>query len=125
MIVDEKPSYPCRVSLEDADIGEEVILIPYEHHSVTSPYKARGPIFIRKNAKNSNLAINEIPSILTHRLLSLRVYDKNAMMIDAYTIEGKELVGTINDIFNNEKAVYIHIHNSSPGCYNCEVKRVK
>lgn len=37
MIVDEKPGFPCRVSLEDANIGEEVILFPFEHHKVESP----------------------------------------------------------------------------------------
>ena len=28
MVVDEKPDYSCRVTLEDAEIGEEVVLFP-------------------------------------------------------------------------------------------------
>ena len=37
MIVDSKPGYPCRVSLADAEIGETVILLNFEHQSADSP----------------------------------------------------------------------------------------
>jgi hypothetical protein len=40
MKVDEFPGFPCRVSLQDAEIGEEVILLPYQHHKTNSPYQA-------------------------------------------------------------------------------------
>lgn len=125
MIVDEKPGYPCRASLEDAEIGEEVILFPFQHHKVNSPYQSSGPIFVRKNAKSTNLGVNEIPKMLLHRLLSLRVYDKKGMMIDAKTIEGKTLKNEIEVIFKNNLVDYIQIHNSSPGCYNCQVNRIE
>ncbi len=124
MVVDEKPGYPCRVTLEDAEIGEEVLLFPFEYHKTNSPYKGSGPIFIRKNAVKANLAINEIPEMLFKRLQSIRVYDKNGMMIDAKTLEGKELKKEIEIIFNNDLASYIQIHNANPGCYNCQVTRV-
>jgi hypothetical protein len=32
---------PCRISLSDAKPGDELILVNYEHHSVTSPYRMR------------------------------------------------------------------------------------
>jgi len=122
-IVDEKPGYPCRVSLEDAEIGEDVILFPFQHHKTNSPYQSSGPIFVRKNAKSPNLDVNEIPKMLLTRLLSLRVYDEKGMMIDATTIEGEKLKNEIEVVFNNNSANYITIHNSSPGCYNCQVNR--
>ena len=125
MIVDEKPGYPCRVSLEDAEIGEEVLFFPFQHHKTTSPYRSTGPVFVRKNARNPNLEINEIPEMLLHRLLSLRVYDKKGMMIAAKTIPGKMLKNEIEIMFNDSSASYIQIHNSSPGCYNCQVNNVK
>lgn len=125
MIVDQKPGYLCRVSLEDVEIGEEVILFPFEHHETDSPYKASGPIFIRKNAEKANLEINKIPEMLFKRLQSLRVYDKNGIMIDAKTLEGKEIRKEIESIFNNNSASYIQIHNANPGCYNCQVNRLE
>ena len=120
----KNPGFPCRVSLEDAEIGEEVILFSYEHHAVDSPYRSKGPIFIRKKAQTANLKINEIPSILTHRLLSLRIYDINGMMINAITINGGTIKEAIQDIFQNNVAQYIQVHNASPGCYNCQINRI-
>ena len=123
MIVDENPGFPCRVSLEDAKIGEEVILLPFEFHKTESPYQAKGPIFIRKGIKTKELAINEIPIMLNHRLLSYRGYDKNGFMKTAITEKGDKTKYVIKKIFDNEDIEYIQIHNSSPGCYNCEVRR--
>lgn len=122
-VVDENPGYPCRVGLEDVEIGEEVILLSFQHHKTKSPYQASGPIFIGKNAKSPNLGKNQIPKMLLHRLLSIRVYDKKGMMIGSKTIKGEELRKSITTIFQNPLASYIHIHNSGPGCYNCEVIR--
>ena len=122
-VVDSFPGYPCRASLEDAPLGEEVLLFTYEHHGANSPYRASGPIFIRKNATTANLGPNEIPKMLEHRLLSLRAYDINGMMLDARTSEGLELRIHIPDIFDNPQVSYIHIHNAGPGCFNCAVHR--
>lgn len=124
MTVDEFPGFPCRVSLQDAEIGEEVILLLYQHHKTNSPYQANGPIFVRKNAKTANLEINEIPKMFNHRLLSLRGFDKSGMMKDASVIEGQNLKEQIMQTFENKEINYIHIHNAKPGCYNCVVERV-
>ncbi len=40
VVADSKPGYPCRVSLEDAEPGERLILLPFEHQPAHSPYKA-------------------------------------------------------------------------------------
>ena len=122
--VDSKPGYPCRWSLEDAEIGEEVLLFTYTHHAVESPYRSSGPVYIRPMAKQAQLKPNQLPLMLHHRLLSLRVYNQKAFMIDARTIEGKVTEETIQDIFRNPEASYIHVHNSGPGCYNCQINRI-
>ncbi len=124
MIVDEKPGFPCRVSLEDAEIGEEVILLNHPHHKVNSPYQSNGPIFVRKIAKTADLEINEIPYMLVHRLLSLRGFNNQGMMIAATVTEGNGLRETLNKIFENQEVSYVHIHNAKPGCYNCVAIRV-
>ncbi|MGI9548196.1 MAG: DUF1203 domain-containing protein [Flavobacteriaceae bacterium] len=123
-IVDEFPGYPCRISLEDAKPGEEVLLFTFEHHSVSTPYRSAGPIFIRKDALKAELAINEIPKMLRHRLLSLRAYNKEGMMVDARTQQGRMLREEIKDVFSLREVSYIHLHNAGPGCYNCTVERV-
>lgn len=61
LTVDEYPGFPCRISLEDAPLGEEVLLLPYKHHQTASPYQTSGPIFIRKNVQHAKLKTNEVP----------------------------------------------------------------
>ena len=41
------PAFPCRVSLADAEVGDELLLLPFEHLSTRSPYRASGPVFVR------------------------------------------------------------------------------
>ncbi|MDB5228851.1 MAG: hypothetical protein JWN78_3044 [Bacteroidota bacterium] len=123
MIVDAHPGFPCRVSLEDAKIGEEVILLPYQHHKTNSPYQSGGPIFVRRIAKTANLNVNEIPEMLHQRLLSLRGFDHRGIMKQSTVIEGENLKQELQRIFENPEVDYIHIHNAKPGCYNCMAER--
>ena len=123
LTVDSDPGYPCRVSLQDAKIGERVLAIPYLHLDVNSPYRASGPIFIRENAEPANLAEGEIPEMLRRRPLSLRGYDSEGLMQDARITPGKELESIIEEMFQSENVDYIHVHNSGPGCFNCVVQR--
>ncbi len=124
MIADKKPGLPCRVSLEDAEVGEEVLLLPWQHHQTDSPYQASGPVFVRKGAKTANLGPNEIPKMLDHRLLSVRAYDRAGMMQEAAVVEGQHLRQSIMQLFGNHSIAYLHIHNAKQGCYNCLVERI-
>lgn len=121
--VDSCPGYPCRVSLMDAAVGESVILMPFRHHDVTSPYQSAGPIFVRENAKTAKPPVNEIPVMFRHRLLSVRAYNGDAMMKNARVVDGRTLEETIRNFFANGSIAYLHIHNAGPGCFNCMVQR--
>ncbi len=123
MTVDKKLAFPCRVSLEDGNIGDDVILLNYQHHKTASPYRSAGPIFVKKNAQSAKLAVNEIPKLLHHRLLSIRQYDKKGMMKASLVTEGRDLGNVLAEVFDNAEIEYVHIHNAKPGCYMCEAVR--
>ena len=123
MVVDEKPGFPCRVTLADAEVGETVLLLPFVHHDVSSPYRASGPIFVRSGARTAEPAVGEIPLMFRHRLLSVRAYDAGAMMVRAQVVKGGELEDCIERFLADERVSYLHIHNAGPGCYNCRVVR--
>ena len=123
VVVDEKPGYPCRVSLADAEVGERVLAIPFVHHDVQSPYRGSGPIFVREGARTATPGVNEVPIMFHHRLLSLRAYDSRGMMIGATTVKGTGLAQAIIAHFEDPRVEYQHVHNASPGCYNCEIRR--
>jgi hypothetical protein len=122
-VADKKPGFPCRVSLVDAEPGERVILLPFAHHAVDSPYQASGPIFVREQAKEATPAIGEVPDYLRQRLLSLRAYDEAGIMVDAEVAEGRDLEAHVDRFFADVRVAYLHVHNARPGCYSCRIDR--
>ena len=122
--VDTKPGFPCRVSLQDAEISERVILVPFVHHDVESPYRASGPIFVRETAKQIELAPGEIPEVVAGRVMSVRAYSDKGMMVNAAVTPGKELKLQIEKFFGDTQISYLHLHNAGAGCYSCRVERV-
>ena len=123
LTVDEYPGYPCRVSLEDARIGERVLFLPYWHHDVKSAYKAMGTVLVRENANTTKLQVNQVPQMLLHRLLSIKAYDSNNMMVDHDIAQGSELEYKLKEQFKNINVEYIHLHYASPGCFCSQVNR--
>ena len=117
--VDEFPGVPCRISLEDAALGEEVLLLPFEHHAVDSPYRASGPIFVRRNIARGEPAIGEVPDYVQRRLISLRAYDVRHMMVSAEVVPGTEVAKQLQLLFDDAQVSYVHLHNARPGCYSC------
>lgn len=122
--VHESPGFPCRVSFEDGAPGETVIALTHEHHPVDSPYRSAGPIFIRESARPASVAPGEIPQFFRHRLVSVRGYDNDAMMVQAGVVPGESLEAEIARQFEAPGVAYIHLHNAGPGCFMCTVERV-
>jgi Protein of unknown function (DUF1203) len=120
--VAENSGYPCRVSLTDAKAGDEVILVNYEHQDADTPYRSRHAVYVRKGERRYD-AVGEIPEQLRKRLLSVRAFDENGMMVDADVIEGRLLEEMIGRFFANDAVAYIHLHYARPGCYAARVDR--
>lgn len=123
VVATHTPGFPCRVSLEDATPGEELLLLPYEHHPADSPYRASGPIYVRRAARPRQLAPGELPPYVTNRLISVRAYDDRGMMLAAEVRDGREVQSELERQFANPHVAYIHLHNAKPGCFSCAVVR--
>jgi len=124
-IADAPGAYPCRITLEDAEPGEELLLLNYAHQSARTPYASTGPIFIRRNARTTQVVVNEVPDQQRRRLLSVRAYDANGWMTDADVTEGAELESLIARFLGDPEVDYLHVHNARRGCYACRVDRAK
>jgi len=120
----DAPGFPCRVSLEDAPVGAELLLLPYEHHPAASPYRASGPIYVRRSAVRRDLQPGEVPSYVSGRLISVRAYDAGAMMIAASVCEGTGVAAALDELFADPTVAYVHLHNAKRGCFSCEATRV-
>ena len=125
LTADRYPGFPCRVSLCEAQAGETVMLLNYEHLSVASPYRSRHAIFVRENAIEAQLKVDEVPEVLRTRLLSLRAFDGAGMMIDAEVIQGCELAVAIEQMFDSQHVTYLHAHNAKAGCFAARVERAR
>lgn len=123
VIADEHPGFPCRVSLRDAELGEELLLLPYQHQPAESPYRASGPIFVRRNAIQATPEPGELPGYVTRRLISVRAYDSRDMMIGADVCDGSAVADEITRQLADPRVAYIHLHNARPGCFSCRVNR--
>lgn len=123
MIVDEKPSYPCRVSLTDREIGERVLLLNHVSHDVANPYRASHAIFVTEGADKAAEYVDEAPPVFATRVLSLRGFDKDGMMIDALLTQPGEADAGICRLFENPEIVTIHAHNAARGCFSARIER--
>ena len=121
-IAEDATGYPCRVSLAHAAPGEELILLSYVHQDTGSPYRAAGPIFVRKSADKAFNRLNVVPEPVRTRLLSVRAYDSQDLIVDAEVVDGGELETPIARFFGNQ-AAYLHIHYARRGCFACRVDR--
>lgn len=115
--------YPCRISLEDAQQGDELLLLPYEHQPAASPYRASGPIYVRRGAVQRVLPADEVPPYLSSRLLSVRAYDAAHLIVDASVREGTHVAEEIERFFSNAEVAYLHLHFARRGCFACRVER--
>jgi hypothetical protein len=122
-VADRQPGFPCRVSLQDAEPGETLLLLNYEHLAVASPYRARHAIYVRENAHTAEPAENEIPDLLRSRLLSLRAYDREGMMVEADVVHGSDVEPVIERILAEQSVEFIHVHNAKPGCFAARIDR--
>ena len=116
--------FPCRVSLEDARVGDELILLPFTHQPADSPYRASGPIFVRRDARQAVLAAGVVPDYVASRLISLRAYDRDDLMIDADVVDGSKVGQALDEVLRCDRVAYVHLHNAKRGCFSCRADRV-
>ena len=121
MTVTAKPGFPCRVSLLDRPLGEQVILLNHVSHDVANPYRASHAIFVADAAQAEY--VDEVPPVFVHRTLSLRGFDKDGMMADALVTQPGEADTGIRKLFDNPAIETIHVHNAARGCFSAKVER--
>ena len=123
MAADERPGFPCRVTLDDADIGERLLLVNHVSHDGDSPYRASHAIFVSENATEAAVYEDEIPPALDRRILSLRAFDMAGMMTDAALAQPGEADAAIRKLFADNAVDHIDAHNATRGCFAARVER--
>lgn len=122
VVADREHGYPCRISLTDAEPGQSLILLNYEHQPANSPFYSNYAIYIREGEEQYD-RVDDVPDLLRRRLLSVRGFDDQGMLRDADVTQGTALESVIDRLFNDDKIAYLHIHIAKPGCYAARVDR--
>lgn len=123
VIADADRGFPCRISLKDAQRGESLVLLNFASHDVANPYRTAYAIYVREQARQPEPWIDCLPPALSHRVLSLRGFDAEGMLLDASLAAAGEVQEGILGLFDNSRIACIHAHNAARGCFAARIER--
>jgi hypothetical protein len=123
VVADSKPGFPCRVSLEDAEPGESLILFNHVSHDVPTPFRSAYAIYVRETAAEPACYLNEPPPVFAGRTLGLRGFDSQGMLRGALLAPPGEADSKIRELFERPEIDTIHAHNAAAGCFAAKIVR--
>lgn len=123
VVADARPGFPCRVSLDDAEPGEQLILLNHVSHDVATPYRSAYAIYVRETASASAFFQDETPPVFDGRPLSLRGFGADGMLKAAVLAAPGEADARIRTLFAAPDIAYIHAHNAAHGCFAARIDR--
>jgi hypothetical protein len=120
---DSKPGFPCRVTLEDAEPGETLILFNHVSHDVPTPFRSAYAIYVRESAAESARYVDEPPPVFHGRTLGLRGFDCQGMLRGALLALPGEADSKIRTLLEHSDIAVIHAHNAAAGCFAARIVR--
>lgn len=120
---DAKPGYPCRITLEDAEPGETLLLLNHADHAVATPYRNAYAIYVREAALAANRFEDALPPVMANRPIALRGYDADGMLRGATLALAGDAEARIGELFARPEIAYIHAHNAAHGCFAARIDR--
>jgi hypothetical protein len=123
IIADSKPGFPCRVTLEDAEPGESLILFNHVSHDVPTPFRSAYAIYVREKAAAPACFVDEPAPVFAGRALGLRGFDSEGMLRGALLALPGEADSKIRALFERPEIAAIHAHNAAAGCFAAKIVR--
>lgn len=118
-----KPGYPCRITLEDAEPGETLLLLNHADHDVATPYRNAYAIYVREAAGATRVIEDAPPPVFANRPIALRAFDAQGMLRGAALALDNDSDAQIRALFARPEIVYIHAHNAAYGCFAARIDR--
>ena len=122
-VADGRPGFPCRVQLDDANAGEPLLLVNHVSHEGNNPYRASHAIFVSESAIEPAAYEDEIPPALNRRILSLRAFDQDGMMVDAALAQPGEADPIVRRMLAMENVDHVDAHTAIRGCFMARAER--
>lgn len=117
-----KPGFPCRISLDDAEAGEELILLHHVSHDVATPYRSAYAIYVRADVAPATY-VDAVPPVMANRPIALRGFDVSGRLKGASLAAPGTADAAIRALFEDAAIAYIHAHNAAHGCFAARVDR--
>lgn len=118
-----KPGFPCRVSLDDAEEGEALILLNHVSHDVSTPFRSAYAIYVREAAVEAAHYRDALPPVFANRPLAMRAFSSEGMLTTARLALPGQAEATIVDLLADPAIFYIDVHNAAHGCFAARVER--
>ena len=113
---------PCRVTLDDPQEGEPLLLVHHVHHDVPGPYRSAFAIFVRERIERT-VYQDECPPCFDGRTLSLRGFDGSGALAAARLALPGEADAAIRALLADPRIAYINAHNAAAGCFAARIAR--
>lgn len=123
MTADKTPGFPCRITLEDAEPGEAMILVNHVSLDAPTPFRASHAVFVREGAREAPTYVDQLPPVMTNRMLGLRGFDAGGMLRDGLVAQVGKAEAGIRKLFENPDIATIHAHTAAYGCFVARVER--
>jgi hypothetical protein len=120
--VADGPGYPCRVSLEEAEPGEPLVLVNHVSQEAETPFRAAHAIYIRQGVERG-VYVDEVPPMLATRTLGLRGFDGEGMMRGALLALPGEAGAKIRELLERPEIAEVHAHTAALGCFLAKIER--
>jgi len=99
-----------------------MLLLSYDPFLGDSPYSGPGRIFVHQKHCTPYQG-TEVPEQQRWRLLSVRAYNGQHMMVGSEVLHGSELEEVAGKMLGGTGVEYLHVHNAKPGCFAVRVER--
>jgi hypothetical protein len=123
IVVSATPGIPDRASLRDLEPGRVALLVHHVHQPAHTPFRASHAVYIEEGASSSRTVVGRLPRMLVGRLLSLRAFDREGMMLDADVVEGTHAEPLIERLLADARVDVVHAHFARPGCFAARIER--
>ena len=121
-VIVDGSGFPERIEMRDAQPGETLLLVNFEHQPADTPYRSSHAVYVPEGA-TERWSGDHLPEVMRKRLLSLRGFSAEGAMISADVVEGGEAEPLIERFFADPAIAYIHAHYARPGCYAARIDR--
>ena len=123
VVATRKPGFPCRVTLDDAEPGESLILLNHVSHDVATPYRSAYAVYVSESAERAAVYEDALPPVFMNRPLGLRGFDAEGMLRNALLALPGEADAKIRALFESPEIETIHAHNAAHGCFAARIER--